>query len=164
MQSFVLLIWLTLCAAQDARERHIANGLTLGAAVLALAYLLWTGTTWLGTEAVQGGWAFLLALAFTLPGYAMKRLGAGDVKLMASLGLATDGTHVLGSFIGAGLASVIWLMLAPRVWLYMGQELRSRLRYLKPGMSKKQPFAPFVLVGFLLTLGWIHWVSVLYTE
>ena len=37
MQSFVLLIWLTLCAAQDARQRHIANGLTLGAGALGLA-------------------------------------------------------------------------------------------------------------------------------
>ncbi len=28
-----------------------------------------------GAEAVQGGWALLLALAFTLPGYALRRLG-----------------------------------------------------------------------------------------
>lgn len=76
MQSFVLLTWLALCAAQDTREKHIANGLTLGGGLLALVYLLWTDTTWLGAEAAQGGWAFLLALAFTLPGYAMRRLGA----------------------------------------------------------------------------------------
>lgn len=156
MQSFVLLIWLTLCAAQDIRERHIANRLTLGAGVLALGYLLWAGTTWLGAGAAQGGWAFLLALAFTFPGYALRRLGAGDVKLMTALGLATDGMHLLGTFIGAGLASLLWLLLAPRVWLYMGQGLRHRLRYLGPGTSNKQPFAPFVLAGFLLTLAWIH--------
>jgi prepilin peptidase CpaA len=156
MQSLVLLIWLTLCAAQDARERHIGNGLTIGAGVLALIYLLWTGTTWLGAEAVQGGWALLLALAFTLPGYAVRRMGAGDVKLMATLGLATDGMHLLGGFIGAGVASALWLLLAPRLWLHMGQRLRARLRYLEPGMSKKQPFAPFVLVGVLLTLAWMH--------
>ncbi|MBV6826193.1 prepilin peptidase [Pseudomonas sp. PD9R] len=152
MQNFVLLIWLTLCAAQDARERRIANGLTLGAGALALAWLLWSGTTWLGASAEQGGWAVLLALAFTLPGYAMRRLGAGDVKLMAALGLATDGRHVLGVFIGAGLASVCWLLLAPRVWLHIGQGLRGHLRYLEPGMSKKQPFAPFLWVGLMLTL------------
>ena len=156
MQSFVLLIWLTLCAAQDARERHIANGLTLGAGLLALVYLLCTGTTWLGAEALQGGWAFLLALAFTLPGYALGRLGAGDVKLMTALALATDGKHLLGVFIGAGLASVLWLLLAPRVWLHMGQGFRHRLRYLGPGTSNKQPFAPFVLVGMLLTFAWTH--------
>jgi prepilin peptidase CpaA len=156
MQSFVLLTWLALCAAQDAREKHIANGLTLGGGLLALAYLLWTDTTWLGAEAAQGGWAFLLALAFTLPGYALRRLGAGDVKLMTALGLATDGRVLLGVFIGAGLASVLWLLLAPKVWLHMSQRVRDLLRYLGPQSSKKPPFAPFVLVGFLFALAWIH--------
>ncbi|MBV7573943.1 A24 family peptidase [Pseudomonas sp. PDM32] len=156
MQSFVLLIWLALCAAQDARQRHIANGLTLGAGALALVWLLWSGTTWLGAEAQQGGWAFLLAVGFTLPGYAMKRMGGGDVKLMAALGLATDGMHVLGTFIGAGLASVFWLLLAPRVWLHMSQGLRTHLLYMAPEMSKRQPFAPFVLAGLMLTLAWLH--------
>jgi prepilin peptidase CpaA len=152
MQSFVLLIWLSLCAAQDARERHIANYLTFGAGALALAWMLWSGTTWLGAAAEQGGWAALLALAFTLPGFATRRLGAGDVKLMTALGLATDGRHVLGVFIGAGLASVCWLLLAPSLWLHIGQGLRGHLRYLEPGVSRKQPFAPFLLVGLVLTL------------
>ncbi|RON58394.1 prepilin peptidase [Pseudomonas frederiksbergensis] len=156
MQSLVLIIWLTLCAVQDARQRHIANALTLGAAGLALAYLLLTGNTWLGAEAEQGGWAFLLALAFTLPGYAMKRMGAGDVKLMTALGLATDGMHLLGAFIGAGLASAAWLLLAPKVWLHMNQWLRGNVRYFSPESSNKPPYAPFVLVGLVCTLVWIH--------
>ena len=156
MQSVFLLIWLMICAAQDARERHIANALTLGVGALALVWLLWTGNTWLGAEARQGGLAFLLALAFTLPGYWMGRLGAGDVKLVTALALATDGMHVLGTFIGAGVASVLWLLISPKVWLYMGQSLRGHLRYMGPEMSKKQPFAPFVLVGAALTMAWIR--------
>jgi prepilin peptidase CpaA len=156
MYSFVLLIWLGLCAAQDARQRRIANGLTLGAAALALVYLLWTGSTWLGAEAGQGGWACLIALALTLPGFFMGRMGAGDVKLMTALGLATDGLFILGVFIGAGFASVLWMLLAPRVWLHMSQGLRERLRYLGPDMSKKLPFAPFVLIGTVLVILWIH--------
>ena len=156
MQSFVLLIWLALCAAQDARQRHIANGLTLGAGAMALAWLLWSGTTWLGADAQQGGWACLMALAFTLPGYALGRLGAADVKLMAALGLATNGTYLLGSFIGAGLAMIFWVLLAPRVWLYMSQGLRNQLLYMSPEMSSKLPFAPFVLAGFVLTFAWFH--------
>lgn len=156
MQSVFLLIWLMICAAQDARERHIANALTLGVGALALAWLLWTGNTWLGAEARQGGQAFLLALAFTLPGYWMGRLGAGDVKLVTAFALATDGMHVLGTFIGAGIASVLWLLISPKVWLYMGQSLRGHLRYMEPEMSKKQPFAPFVLVGAALTMAWIR--------
>ncbi|WP_242208427.1 MULTISPECIES: prepilin peptidase [unclassified Pseudomonas] len=156
MHSFVLLIWLVLCAAQDARQRRIANALTLGVGALALIWLLSTGSTWLGAEAAQGGWACVIALALTLPGFFMGRMGAGDVKLMTALGLATDGLFILGVFIGAGFASVVWMLLAPRVWLHMSQGLRDRLRYLGPTMSKKLPFAPFVLVGTLLVLLWIH--------
>jgi prepilin peptidase CpaA len=156
MHSIVLLIWLTLCAAQDACQRHIHNALTLGVGVLALIYLLVTGNTFLGAEAVQGGWAALLALAMTLPGYKWRRLGAGDVKLMTALGLATDGQHLLGAFIGAALVSALWLLLAPKLWLHMSQGLRQRLRYMEPSKSKKLPFAPFVLTGTILTLLWIH--------
>lgn len=156
MPSFILFIWLVLCAAQDARQRRISNAMTFGAAALALAYLLWTGSTWLGADAGQGGWACLIALALTLPGYFMGRMGAGDVKLMTALGLATDGVFILGVFIGAGVASLIWVLLAPRVWLHMSQGLRDRLRYLAPEMSKKLPFAPFVLIGAGAVLVWIH--------
>ena len=51
---------------------------------------------------------------------------------------------------------LLWLLLAPRVWLHMSQGLRDRLRYLGPTMSKKLPFAPFVLVGVLASIHWIH--------
>jgi len=156
MHSFILLLWLLLCAAQDARQRRIANSLTLGAAAVALVYLAWSGSTWLGAEAGQGGWACLIALLLTLPGFFMGRMGAGDVKLMTALGLATDGLFILGVFIGAGVASLVWMLLAPRVWLHMSQGLRQRLRYLAPDKSKKLPFAPFVLIGTGLVLLWIH--------
>lgn len=156
MPYFVLFIWLALCAAQDIHQRHIANSLTLGAAALALVYLLWTGSTWLGADAAQGGWALLLALAFTLPGYAMSRMGAGDVKLLAALGLATDHLYLLGTFIGAGVSSLLWVLLAPKVWPHISQKLRLRLQYLDPKQSKKYAFAPFVLVGMVLTVLWIH--------
>lgn len=156
MHSFILLLWLLLCAAQDARQRRIANVFTLGAAALALVYLLATGNTWLGAEAGQGGWACVIALALTLPGFFIGRMGAGDVKLMTALALATDGLFILGVFIGAGIASVLWLLLAPGIWLHMSQRLRKRLQYLAPGSSKKLPFAPFVLVGTIPVLIWFH--------
>jgi len=156
MHSVVLLLWLTLCAAQDARQRHIGNSLTLGVGGLALVYLLSTGHTWLGADMTQAGWALLLALALSLPGYILKRFGAGDVKLMTALALATDGTVLLGAFIGAALSSVLWIVLVPKLWLHMHQGLREHLRYLGPSLSKKLPFAPFVLIGTILTLCWIH--------
>jgi prepilin peptidase CpaA len=156
MQSLILLTWLALCAVQDARQRRISNYLTFGAGASALGYLLSTGTTWLGAPAQEGGWACLIALGLTLPGFFMGRMGAGDVKLMTAMALATNGLFILCAFIGAGVASLLWWLLAPRVWLYMGQGLRAQLEYLQPEASKKLPFAPFVLAGVLLAMPWIH--------
>lgn len=156
IQGIVIFLWLLLCAVQDARQRQIANRLTLGVALLALIYLFWSGTTWLGASATQGLVAFALALLLTLPGYALGRLGAGDVKLLAALGLATDLPYVLWSLIGSAVASVAWLIVAPRLWPLMAQGLRERLQYLAPGASTKLPFAPFLLIGFGFAWFWIH--------
>ncbi|PQZ92429.1 MULTISPECIES: prepilin peptidase [Pseudomonas] len=144
----VIVIWLGLCAIQDMRQRQIANSLTLGLALLALIYLLWTGATWLGAPASQGGWAFALALLLTLPGYAVGRFGAGDVKLLGALGLATTVDYLLWSLIGAAAAQIGWLLISQ--WLRRGSDVSVD----KP--SKKQPFAPFVLTGFVLYWLWIH--------
>ena len=159
IQSLVLFVWLALCAVQDIRLRQISNRLTLGAGLLALVYLLWSGTTWLGAPAAEGGGAFALALLFTLPGYALGRLGAGDVKLIAALGLATNYLYVLGTFIGAGLASAAWLLLAPWLWPLMNQGLKNTLQYLHPERSARQPFVPFLWVGFCLAWLWIPLVA-----
>ena len=156
IQSVVVLLWLVLCALQDVRQRLLANRLTLGAALLAAIYLLWTGSTWLGASSGQGLWAFILALLLTLPGYALGRLGAGDVKLLAAFALATSADYLLGAFVAAAVANLIWLVLAPKLWPLMRQGLKNHLGYLAPGPSKKLPFAPFLLVGFAVSWFWIH--------
>ena len=148
IQGAVVLLWLAICAVQDIRQRQIANGLTLGVALLALLYLLWMGSTWLGAPAGEGGWAFALALLLTLPGYALGRFGAGDVKLLAALGLATSADHLLWSLIGAAVALGGWSLI--------DQWFRARGRTPPEGASTKQPFAPFLLTGFALYSFWIH--------
>lgn len=152
----VMVVWLGLCAVQDVRQRLLANRLTLGAALLASIYLFWTGTTWLGAPAAQGLLAFLLALLLTLPGYALGRLGAGDVKLLAALALASNAEYLLGSFVGAAIANLLWVIIAPKLWPHMNQGLKKHLGYLAPEASKKLPFAPFLLVGFAIFRFWIH--------
>ncbi|MGF6096344.1 prepilin peptidase [Pseudomonas sp. 18175] len=144
----VLMLWLGLCAVQDSRQRQIANAVTLGGALLALVYLLWTGTTWLGAPAGEGGWAFALALLLTLPGYVLGRFGAGDVKLLAALALATTTDYLLWSLIGAAVTQGAWLLIS--------QWLSKRRRAPLEKASTKQPFAPFVLTGFALYWLWIH--------
>lgn len=147
----IVFIWLAACAAQDLYSRHIANTLTFGAAGLALVYLLWVGQTWLGASAAEGGWALLIALVLTLPGYALNKLGAGDVKLLIALALATDRQMLLGTFIGAGLCAGLWYWLTPKMLNPMNQRLSSSLVQNTAQVSKKLPFAPFLLGGFGLT-------------
>ncbi len=144
----VVMLWLGLCALQDMRQRQIANGLTLGGGLLALFYLLWVGATWLGAPAAEGGWAFAVALLLTLPGYAMGRFGAGDVKLVAALALATTLDALLWSLIGAAL--VLGGGLFIRQWFSARRDNPAN------NASTKQPFAPFLLTGFALYLFWIH--------
>lgn len=134
IQNVVILLWLGLCALQDMRQRQIANTLTLGVGLLALIYLLWTGSTWLGAPRSDGGLALVLALALTLPGYALGRFGAGDVKLLAALGLASNTTYLLGSLIGAGIAMVAWAL--------MHQGLSSSHVERDAQVSTKQPLHP----------------------
>ncbi|ONH50467.1 prepilin peptidase CpaA [Pseudomonas cedrina] len=144
----VILLWLGLCALQDMHQRQIANGLTLGGALLALIYLSWAGATWLGAPAGEGGWAFAVALLLTLPGYVLGRFGAGDVKLLAALALASSLDALLWSLIGAAVVQSGWVLIHQRF---------SRGKAEQPWKtSKKQPFAPAVLSGFLFYWLWIH--------
>lgn len=151
MALLILFIWMAFCANQDASGRKVSNGLSLGGVAFALSYLLLTGHSWLGYPAGQALWALGLTLVLTLPGYAMGKLGAGDVKLLMALALATDELHLLGTFVGAGVTSLGWLMMRQKLWPHLSQRLRRRYSNMGPETSNKQPFVPFLLAGFMLT-------------
>nr|WP_232963941.1 A24 family peptidase [Pseudomonas putida] len=136
ISSVALLLWLAACSGQDIRERQISNLLTLGVGACALLWLAATGRSWIGAQPGDAGWALAIVLLLTLPGYVLGRFGAGDVKLLGALALATSQDYVLGTFIGAAAALLLWIGLRRR---RAGQA------------ADKQPFAPYVLVGFLLT-------------
>ncbi len=148
----LIMIWFMACTVQDLYQRQISNLLTLGAVSLALVYLIWTGHTLLGASAAEGGWALLIVMVLTLPGYALNKFGAGDVKLLSALALATDRLMVLGTLIGAGLWVAIAWMVASKILPLLNQSLKLSGTSLKSATSKKLPFAPFLLGGFILTL------------
>jgi len=152
IQLCVVFVWFAACSIQDLLQRHISNVLTFGAAALALLYLLWTGHTWLGASAAEGGWALLVALVLTLPGYALNKLGAGDVKLLMALALATDRPTILGTIIGAGLCTAVWWLFASKILPSMNQRVKIPCLAHHVPVSKKLPFAPFLLGGFTLTM------------
>ena len=156
IQLAVVLLWFVACSIQDLLQRHISNFLTLGGAVLALLYLLWTGHTWLGASATEGGWALLIALVLTLPGYALNKLGAGDVKLLIALALTTDRPTILGTVIGAGICSGIWWFCASKILPSINQQVKTLSLAKGATVSKKLPFAPFLFAGFTLTMALLH--------
>ncbi|KFE51908.1 prepilin peptidase [Pseudomonas syringae] len=156
MELITLIAWLAMCAIQDARQRQISNVLTIGAIVLALMYLLMTGETWLGAAASEGGVALLLSLLLTLPGYLLGKLGAGDLKLLAALALATDRLFLLGTFIGAGVAILLWFFIRQKFFTPNNQGLTQPDIHTNVRETNKHPFAPFLLAGFLMTLLAFH--------
>lgn len=82
-----LLAWALLIALADWRWRKVPNGLLLLLLLPALLMLLLNGQ---GLQSASWGESLLgagLALVLTLPGYLVSRLGAGDVKLAAVMGL-----------------------------------------------------------------------------
>ena len=84
----------------DLRTRRIPNVLTFGAA---LAALLFHGVTggWSGVVSALGGW--LLGAALFFPIFALRGMGAGDVKLLAAVGA------------WLGPAQVVWVALLTSV-------------------------------------------------
>lgn len=82
-----LLLWAALVALSDWRHRRIPNALLLAVLLPAGALCVWWGSGPLGASALASGIGFVAAFAITLPGYLVRLLGAGDVKLAATLGL-----------------------------------------------------------------------------
>lgn len=83
IQSFAALLVAGLACATDLRTRRIPNVLTFGAPIAAVAFAAATAG-WAGVGSALAGWAVGCALFFPL--FALRGLGAGDVKLLAALG------------------------------------------------------------------------------
>ena len=147
-----LLIWALLCAIQDSQHKRISNWLTLLPAAVAAGFLLWHGHSLSGSPALAVLLALLLAVALSLPGYVRGSMGAGDVKLLAALALASGPLHVLGSIAGAAISMLIWSLAGPSLWRRFPESLRLSLKLLAPGQKGGLPYAPFFFCGLLGTL------------
>ena len=74
---------LTIACIADLRTRRIPNALTLTAAVIAVVFHAATGG-WAAVASSIAGW--LLGVALFFPMFALRGMGAGDVKLLAAVG------------------------------------------------------------------------------
>lgn len=164
-----MLTGLLLTAAwHDIKSHRIPNLLILTGALTGL--LLRTGLEgWVGlVQAIEG---FLVGLAVLLPFHVLRMLGAGDVKLMAMVGVFLGPWGVLGALLATFLAGgVLALAFAMRVGAMrrMMHNLKlmafgSMLRMSEgkapsvddlPESMGKLPYAVAIAVG---TLGYVAW-------
>lgn len=167
VSTVVLIVILLIAAVIDMRRHRLPNSLTVSAALvgLSLQYTL-QGVNGL----LDGLTGFVTGFVLFLPFYALRWMGAGDVKLMAAVGIFLGWPLSLlatGLSMGAGALTAFYL-LAVRGGLYdylcrygsMAKCLffTGTFSYLppKPGDASTQlfPFALAIFLGTLATLGW----------
>ena len=119
----VLIGLLTIAAISDVRTGRIPNWLVFGGALYALAYnaLYPVYPRDIGILFALGGLS--VGLVALLPGYLLRVLGAGDVKLMAMVG-SFIGTWaaveaVLASLIAGGMLAVVLSLYSGRLPLML---------------------------------------------
>ncbi|MEX1200217.1 MAG: prepilin peptidase [Methylophaga sp.] len=154
----LLGLWLMVCAFVDLRWRKLPNWLTFGAYLLAVLVFILMKQNLLGSSINSSLWAWILALILTMPAYAFRWLGAGDVKMLSALGLMTGLHFMLMSFVIAGLIAgflVIYSTLSRRFVPYMNLHL-TKHGWQLPAKTifngKSLPFGSLMAFGGLLML------------
>lgn len=151
-------IWAIVCGGYDLASRRIPNILTLGAHGGALVMLAVTGQGWLGASPSSCFAAWALALVLTVPAWMLKRLGAGDAKLLAAMGLMGGMEIMLVSYAIAGLlvggTAVVWTM-AYRWEPLLAPQL-ARIGINAPAIPEPKgrmlPFGLGLTIGFIVAL------------
>ena len=177
--SVALAAWLLVAAWTDVRTRRIPNllvasGMLCGLAVQALAPAgsgLFGGG-WGGLGIVSAALGLLTGLALFMPLYIFRALGAGDVKLLAMVGVWLGPQFTLAAalltLLAGGLLAII-VMLASRSSLQVLSNVRMLLTTVMIGahsgrfapldapalVGVRLPYALAITVGSLAQVGWL---------
>lgn len=144
-----LLVWGLTCAIQDIRTKKISNLLTLGLFAMACGSVFITGQTLIQASASQALMGLVYAIALSLPGYIMGKMGAADVKMLCALGIASNSHYVLICVMGAAVALIIWSVSKP-LWHKLPLSVHKAIPLMDPTQGHPLPYAPFLLLGMLL--------------
>lgn len=158
LPKLLLLGWFALCAYQDLARLRVSNLLTLGGTLLATAYLLIEGHTLTGHTPLEAAAAVVLALLLSVPGYAVGKLGAADVKALVGLAVASDPQALLYVLALASLISLA-LMLASKLLIdsdRLPANFETKLARLSPSTFKSFPFIFSLFAGLLTYMSFIH--------
>ena len=143
---------LFVAAATDMREFRIPNECS------ALLLVLYPLHVWLapgGVDAVGGMLVGASIFAVTFGLYAMDRLGGGDVKLLATMGLWAGPAHatdliVITTLAGAGLGLILLSQIGASIALGLDQMGETAAR--DNVLSKRMPYGVAIACGGLATL------------
>ncbi len=141
-------LWLLACAMSDWRSRRVPNAYTYGFLFAAAASLLLQGQTLSGTSLQNGLLGLAIAGLLTLPGFVLNRLGGGDVKLLAGLGLATSPLTVIVTFV-VGTLVLVLAVLAQRL-TRRAPPTETDASTGAMGEPEEWPFVPGLLIGYLV--------------
>lgn len=112
LASAVLGVMLTLAVVSDLRERRVSNRLNVALLIAGLAFAFGVNGFGGGSRVAASGVG--LALVIWFPMFALRLMGAGDVKLMAACGawLGWQGVVIasLATGVFGGLLGVFWLL------------------------------------------------------
>jgi prepilin peptidase CpaA len=164
----VLLVVLIVATVTDMRWHRLPNSLTVSTALLGISLQCWL----LGWSGLINGLAgFFSGLILFLPLYAVRWMGAGDVKFMAAVGTFLgwpDSLLAVGFSTGAG-SIVAFGLLAARGGLtdYLRRYglmakcmfLTGTFAYVPPKAGESStlvfPYALAIGIGTFATLGWV---------
>ncbi|MDA7418178.1 A24 family peptidase [Xenophilus arseniciresistens] len=141
-----LSLWLLCVACLDWRWRRVPNTVVVAGAMLVVLCLLF-GVHPLRVSAIDAAIAFIAGFALLLPFYALKLMGAADVKFAAALGLWLGPWPLLSVWIGASILAGLH-----------GLALLAWRRYTGVSQSRKReiPYAAHMAVVALGGLLWQH--------
>ena len=167
LSTALLLAILISAAVIDMKQHRLPNTLTVSAAILGLSFQYglhgWTGV-------LDGVAGFFTGLLLLLPFYAIRWMGAGDVKLMAAIGTFLgfpESALAMCLSMGAGSVTAFSILalkgglldylrrygLMLKCLLFTGQ-----FAYVGPNEGDAStatfPFGLAIALGSLATLGW----------
>lgn len=103
----VLLLVTVICIYTDLTKRKIYNFVLLPAVILALSYYIYIDGLHGGYFSLKG---LFLGLALLLIPYSMGGIGAGDVKLLATIGALKGSSFIFITFLTGAIAGGILAM------------------------------------------------------
>jgi Flp pilus assembly protein protease CpaA len=104
----IVVAWCLSVGLSDLYRRHIPNILTIGACLIAVISLLFTGHALLGAHWQSVALGTAISLLLTFPAYAARLLGAGDVKLLLAIAMIAGWHLTLFAFVIASILAMLF--------------------------------------------------------